>query len=124
MEKIYRKKGRKYVHIGYDVPDLTDGIWMVKTDSSSKSTTSLIWKIGDLPQADMKLHASLQKYEDELSRFLSGLSKTDSDAYKFYSETCVGDDNHPIEIYGTSTAELMTTILRKLATLIQEDNKK
>lgn len=111
------------MHIGYNIPDLTDGIWMVRTESHSKSMTSLVWKIGNIPKADLNLYASLQKYGDDLSRFILELNDVTSDAYKFYSETSMGWDENSIGFYGISSSELITAILRKLAMLIQEDNE-
>ena len=46
MEKVYRKvqKGKRFVYepIGYnDVPDMSDGIWLVQSSPSSKSMQGL-----------------------------------------------------------------------------------
>lgn len=37
MEKIYRKlENGRYVEAGYNIPDISDGIWVVQTKPYSK----------------------------------------------------------------------------------------
>ena len=76
MEKVYRKdeKGR-YYSVGYnDVVDLPGGIWLVKSNPSSKSVTSMVWKVGDVKRpVDVVTHASLQAMERELVNYIHKL---------------------------------------------------
>lgn len=81
MEKIYRKdeKGR-YYSVGYnDVVDLADGVWLVQSKPSSKSITSMVWKVGDIKRpVDVVTHASIQAMERDLVKYIQKLSDINS----------------------------------------------
>ena len=73
MEKLYRKNSKgRYESIGYNsIPDLSDGIWLVQSSPSSRSVSSLVWKVGDLKRpVDIVTHASLQAVADDLVSYL------------------------------------------------------
>ncbi len=79
MEKLYRKNSKgRYEECGYDVRhDMQDGIWMVQSKPNSKSTTSLVWKVGDLKRpVDVVTVAALESFNSDLtSLFIIILNK-------------------------------------------------
>jgi hypothetical protein len=106
METLYiKQKNGRYKEVGYDrTPKLNDGVWLVQKTDSGSSTTSMIWKIGDVPLADVRIHTTLQKFDDKLC----GLFDTIKTEYG-------------VEIYNISMGELSAIILRELAIWTQED---
>lgn len=122
MEKLYRKKENgRYESVGYSAPNLHDGIWLVSSTLSSKSTTSLIYKIGDIPKADLQLHASLQKHSDKLSLYLSKLKDSGSKEFLEAKELCGGYVRDKLEIHNWSNADVVSMLLRELAKIMQDE---
>lgn len=125
MEKVYRKvkKGKRYVYEPYgynNVPELTDGIWLIQHSEHSRSQTSLIWKVGDLKRpVDIVTHASLQILEDDLSRYLLKLSDENSEEYKEAKETIGWPLNTP-PIYNVSPSAIVTLFIREIAKNLEE----
>ena len=85
MTPIYRKNSKgRYEECGYDVRhDMQDGIWMVQSKPYSKSTTSLVWKVGDLKRpVDVVTIAALESFTDDLTQYLMKLTEEGSDELK------------------------------------------
>ena len=122
MEVLYKKdKDGKFVEAGYSGIDISDGIWLVQSPSHGRSMTSLIWKIGDIPKADVKIHATLQKFSDKLARLLMKLTEEDSEEYKEAKVIEGGYLSGPIKIYNWSMGSLSNIILRELSKWTQEE---
>jgi len=123
METIYKKVGRKYVPVGYNMPDITDGIWIVQSNPHSKSITSLAWKVGDLKRpVDVVTHVALQTMADELIHYIIKLSVKDSPEYQEIKKQFGNWITGPIELYNISTSDFVTLLLRKMATIIEKNN--
>ena len=123
MEELYRKVGNKYVKVGYtNAPDLYDGVWLVQENKHSKSTSSLVWRIGDIPMADMRLFTSLIKHSDKLISFLMKLKDENSDEYKKAKEMS-GMINGPLEFYNWSASDLITVLVKEMGSLLQKESE-
>jgi hypothetical protein len=118
MEKMYRKlPSGRYEYIGYsDVPDLSDGIWLVQTKPGSRSVSSLIWKVGDLKRpVDIVTHASLQAVADNLISYLMKLSDDQSDEFKEAVEIMGGYIRGPIHFTNISAHDIVSLLIRQIA---------
>ena len=118
MEDMYRKlPSGRYEKVGYwNVPDLSDGIWLVQSDQSSRRTTSLIWKVGDLKRpVDIVTHASLQAVADNLVNYLMKLGDIDSDEYKEAVEIMGGYIRGPIHFSNISASDIVSLLIRQIA---------
>jgi hypothetical protein len=126
MEKLYRKKDNgKYECVGYDSADINDGIWLVQTNPSSKSVTSLVWRVGDIKRpADIVTHASLQAFENDISKYLRNLQDETTNDYQEAKKILGGYLQGKVGIIGISTPDLSSLILRQIAIKIEEDGQK
>jgi len=118
MEDMYRKlPSGRYEKVGYwNVPDLSDGIWLVQSDQSSRRTTSLIWKVGDLKRpVDIVTHASLQAISDDLIRYIMKLSDDQSDEYKEAVDIMGGYIRGPIHFSNVSASDIVSLLIRQIA---------
>ena len=118
MEKMYRKlPSGRYEYIGYSgIPDLSDGIWLVQTNPHSKSTSSLVWKVGDLKRpVDIVTHASLQAISDNIASYLVKLSDVESDEYKEAVEIMGGYIRGPIHFTNISASDIVSLLIRQIA---------
>lgn len=118
MEKMYRKlPSGRYEYIGYSgIPDLSDGIWLVKQNKSSRSTTSLVWKVGDLKRpVDIVTHASLQAISDDLIRYIMKLSDVESDEHKEAVKIMGGYIRGPIHFTNISASDIVSLLIRQIA---------
>lgn len=123
MEKLYRKIGRKYVSVGYEIPDISDGIWMVQSNPGSKRVTSLMWKVGDIKRpVDVTTHAAIQSMENGLLDYLRKLGDVDSPEYQEAKEIC-GVLLGPINLNNVSPSDFITLLLRQISKKIEEDGK-
>lgn len=115
---MYRKlPSGRYEYIGYsDIPDLSDGIWLVQHNKSSRSKTSLIWKVGDLKRpVDIVTHASLQAISDDLTRYIMKLSDDQSDEYKEAVDIMGGYIRGPIHFSNISAHDIVSLLIRQIA---------
>lgn len=123
MEKLYRKKenGRYEEYtFGYN-RELSDGIWLVQNNPTSRSMSSLFWKVGDLKRvADVTTHAALQSMEDDLIKYLQALQKEDSQEYIEAKKICGGYLRGPVGYTNISASDLCTLLLREIAKKIEE----
>ena len=124
MEELFRKQsnGRYKKVIAYrDI--LQDGIWVIQSNPSSTSISSLVWKVGDLKRiADITTHAALQSYEDDLTNYLVKLTDVNSQEYKDAVIQLGNFIRGPIEISNISPADLSILILRQIAINIEQTN--
>lgn len=115
---MYRKlPNGRYEKVGYwNVPDLSDGIWLVQDKKSSRSMTSLIWKVGDLKRpVDIVTHASLQAISDDLIRYIMKLSDDQSDEYKEAVDIMGGYIRGPIHFSNVSPSDIVSLLIRQIA---------
>jgi hypothetical protein len=118
MEKVYRKNSKgRYEVIGYNnIPDLSDGIWLVQSNSGSRSITSLVWKVGDLKRpVDIVTHASLQAISGKLTSYLMKLSDDQSDEYKEAANIMGGYIRGPIHFTNISAHDIVSLLIRQIA---------
>jgi hypothetical protein len=118
MEDMYRKlPSGRYEKVGYwNVPDLSDGIWLVQTNPHSRSVSSLIWKVGDLKRpVDIVTHASLQAVADNLVSYLMKLSDDQSDEYKEAVDIMGGYIRGPIHFSNVSASDIVSLLIRQIA---------
>jgi hypothetical protein len=124
MEELFRKQsnGRYKKVIAYrDI--LQDGIWVIQSNPSSTSISSLVWKVGDLKRiADVTTHAALQSYEDDLTNYLVKLTDVNSQEYKDAVIQLGSWIKEPIDITGISPRDLSILILRQIAVNIEQTN--
>lgn len=118
MEKLYRKKSNgRYESIGFnDIPDLTDGIWLVQSKPGWKSSSNLIFRIGDVKGiVDITTHAALQAMSNDLALYVSKLQDESSDEYLDAKELLGTWIKGPISISGIASADLSSLLLRRIA---------
>jgi hypothetical protein len=118
MEDMYRKlPSGRYEKVGYwNIPDLSDGIWLVQTNPHSRLVSSLIWKVGDLKRpVDIVTHASLQAISDDLASYLMKLGDIDSDEYKEAVEIMGGYIRGPIHFSNVSASDIVSLLIRQIA---------
>lgn len=124
MEKVYRKVGRRYVSCGYnDIPDISDGIWMVQSSPSSKSIYSLFWRVGELNRpVDVVTQAAIQSISDDIASYLVKLGK-DGKEYDEAKELVGGYlKGHP-SFVNISAGDMASLILRRIALHLEEGEK-
>jgi len=124
MEELFRKKenGRYEKVVGY-IDTLQDGIWLIQSKPSSRSISSLLWKVGDLKRvADVTTHAALQSYGDNLTTYLVKLTDVNSQEYKDAVIQLGNFIRGPIEISNISPRDLSILILRQIAINIEQTN--
>jgi hypothetical protein len=125
MEALYRKKENgRYEHVGYNCNNIPEGIWLITKNLYSKSTSGLIYRIGDVPYADVRIHALMTSFEDELSSYLLNLITEGSRESKEAREILGGWLKEGIKLYNISPKNMIQLILRKLAILVEERSKK
>jgi hypothetical protein len=118
MEDMYRKlPSGRYEKVGYwNVPDLSDGIWLVQTNPHSRSVSSLIWKVGDLKRpVDIVTHASLQAVADKIVSYLMKLGDIDSDEHKEAVDIMGGYIRGPIHFSNISASDIVSLLIRQIA---------
>lgn len=122
MEKVYRKVGRKYVECGYNnIPDISDGIWLVQSKPGSKGYSSVFWKVGNVERpADVVTHAALQSIEEDLAQYLVNLGKADSKEFREAKEIAGGYLTEPIGVYNISASQLCSLLLRRIALHLED----
>lgn len=123
MEKLFRKNSKgRYEECGYDVRhDMQDGIWMVQSKPSSKSTTSLVWKVGDLKRpVDVVTIAALESFNDDLTRYLMKLTEEGSDELKEAEKLLGGYLMGAVRYLNISASDLCSLFLRRIAMECEE----
>lgn len=123
MEKLFRKNSKgRYEECGYDVRhDMQDGIWMIQSKPGSKSTTSLVWKVGDLKRpVDVVTIAALQSFSDDLAQYLMKLTEEGSEELKEARELLGGYLRGAVQYGNISASDLSSLFLRRLAMECEE----
>jgi hypothetical protein len=125
MEKLYRKKGKRYVEAGYtSVPDLVPGIWLVQNNPNSKSQTSLVWRVGELKRpVDVVTHAALQTMNNELASYLIKLCDPKSEEFKEAKEMLGGYLRDAPSYLNISASDLTSLFLRQIAMQVESGEK-
>lgn len=125
MEKVYRKVGKKYISCGYNnVPDLSDGIWIINSKSNSTSMSNVAWRVGNIDRpCDITTHAALQSLEEDLSSYLLKLGDVNSQKFIQAKEDSGGWLKHPVQ-YGNISASHLCTLFLKRISLHLEDGER
>lgn len=121
-EIVYRKVGRKYVSCGYNnIPELSDGIWLIKSHDGGGSQTSVFWRVGDMKRpVDIVTHAALQSISDDLSQYLVKLGDVNSKEYLEAKEIIGGRINGGIQYSNASASEVASLFLRRIAIHLED----
>ena len=123
MEKLYRKNSKgRYEECGYDVRhDMQDGIWMVQSKPNSKSTTSLVWKVGDLKRpVDVVTIAALESFNSDLTSYLMKLTEEGSEELKEAQNLLGGYLKGAVGYLNISASDLCSLFLRRIAMECEE----
>lgn len=123
MEKLFRRNSKgRYEECGYDVRhDMQDGIWMVQSKPNSKSTTSLVWKVGDLKRpVDVVTIAALESFTDDLTQYLMKLAEEGSEELKEAKKILGGYMYGAVGYQNISANDLCSLFLRRIAMECEE----
>lgn len=123
MEARYRKNSKgRYEVCGYETgSEISEGIWMVQSKPSSKSTTSLVWKVGDLKRpADVVTIAALESFNDDLTRYLMKLTEEGSEELKEARKLLGGYMYGAVSYHNISASDLCSLFLRRIAMECEE----
>ena len=121
MEQLYRKVGKRYVSAGYNMPDLSDGIWLVQSKPGIKSISSLVYKIGDVKKPiNLVTRASLFTLSDGLASFISDLTKGGTPAAEAMKERLGDWVRGDVSISGIAPYDLADEILNFIASKVEE----
>lgn len=122
MEKVYRKIGKRYVECGYNnIPDISDGIWIVRSNPGRKGQTSMFWKVGNIERpVDIVTHAALQSIEEDLAHYLLKLGDVNSTEFQEAKEIAGGYLNSSIGYTNISASQLCSLFLRRIALHLED----
>lgn len=123
MEKLFRKNSKgRYEECGYDVRhDMQDGIWLVQSKPGRKSTTSLVWKVGDVKRpVDVVTIAALESFNDDLTNYLMKLTEEGSEELKEAKELLGGYMYGAVGYQNISASDLCSLFLRRIAMECEE----
>lgn len=114
MEKLYRKVGRRYVEVGYDIPDINDGFYFTQKTKSGRRTTSVLYWLGKSPKepVDLEFLADIMQFDNELAKYLMKLCEEDSEEFKELKES--NNIKEPLKFYNISSYDLAQCVLRFL----------
>ena len=113
MEYYYIKEGRRYRRVGYNTPDMHDGLYFRESKSNSTRTTSVAYWLGTDPKepVDVNRLVSTMRLDEELSKYIMAI-QTNSDEFEKLKEDSGGFVKHPVKILNISASELAVNILR------------
>jgi hypothetical protein len=123
METRYRKNSKgRYEVCGYETgSEISEGIWMVQSKPSSKSTTSLVWKVGDLKRpVDVVTITTLESFTGDLTQYLMKLTEEGSDELKEAKELLGGYIYGAVGYHNISASDLCSLFLRRIAMECEE----
>jgi hypothetical protein len=123
MTELYRKNSKgRYEKCGFDVENyLSNGIWMIENSPNSRSTTSLVWKVGDLKKpVDVVTIAALQTMESKLVNYLMKLGEEGSEELKEAREMFGGYLKGAVGYVNISASDLCSLFLRRIALECEE----
>ena len=121
MEKIYRKKKNgRYEAVGYNTPDISDGIWLVQSEPGVKHVSNLVYKIGDIKEpVDVIKEATIHSMGDMLTNYIMKLRDEDSEEYKEAKELLGGFLRGAPTFSNISAYDFTTLVLRKISQQIK-----
>lgn len=116
MEKLYRKKSNgRYESVGYNIPDISDGIWLVQSKPGIKSISSLVWKVGDLKEpVNVVDLASLHTIKDNLINWLNELQKENSETFNKAKDLFKGHITDNPKLYNISSSDFIDLLLNEI----------
>lgn len=115
MEKLYRKLSNgKYEEVGYNLPDIHDGLYFSQKTKHGRRCTSIKYWVGDIETEpiDLKKLISTMSLDDDLADFLNELEDENSEIMKSLKKT--NENVKQLKIYNMSKMELAQHILRFL----------
>lgn len=114
MEKLYKKVGKKYVEVGYNLPDIPDGFYFSQKIKNGTRTTSVNYWLGSNPQEPVELQKLVQvmQHDDALASFLNQIQDKNSDEFKKLNNDCNHKLSEATQILNISTHDLSVAILR------------
>jgi hypothetical protein len=123
MEKLYRKlENGRYESVGYNHPDISDGIWLVQTKPNHRSISSLMWMVGEIKRpVDIVTHASMYSMLDGLERYIHNLKDENSEEYKEAKDIHGAWIQGRIGLIGISSSDLAMLIMRYLSIQIESN---
>lgn len=122
MKKLYYKNDKgEFIEYGYETDTLPDGIWFIQTKEHSKSRTSLVYQIGDVPKVDVQKYMEIGKYQDDLSRYLMSLSDEESPEYKEARQRLGGYAARPLRLGNWTFTDLSQMIIRQLFKMMNNE---
>lgn len=112
---IKDKKGR-YVSVGYNAPNMGDGLYFRQHDKNSTRTTSVAYWVGTGPQepVDVNRLISLMKLDEGLAGWLNKIQDQNSPEYKQLEADSGGYVKVAPKIYNISMQDLAAGMLRWL----------
>jgi len=116
METYYVKKGRKYIPVGYNVPDMHDGLYLTEKTGYGRRTTSIAYWLGQPKKqpADLQKLIEVMKNDDRLAKYLSKIQDEESVEFKELKIDFGGYIKESPRIYNISTQDLALAVLRFL----------
>lgn len=125
MEKLYRlNEDGTYELAGYtDVPDLSDGIWLVQNKKHSRGKSSLVWRVGDLNRpVDVATKTAFYSIMDEIAHYIVKLNDPESKEFLEAAEQLHDDlDGHRgYGVYNIAPMDYATLILNKISEYFEE----
>jgi hypothetical protein len=123
MEARFRKNSKgRYEVCGYETgTEISEGIWLVQLKPNSKSTTSLVWKVGDLKRpVDVVTIAALESFNSELTSYLMKLTEEGSDELKEAQKLLGGYFKGAVGYLNISASDLCSLFLRRIAMECEE----
>lgn len=110
MEDYYIKVGRKYVRVGYNLPDMHDGLYYRE---KNRTTSVAYWHGRHIPQPiNIPLLIEIMRKDDKLSKFLYNIQDENSEEFKQMKENSGGYVKEPPKVYNISAQDLSLEILR------------
>lgn len=125
MEKVYRKlPSGRYEEIGYNAPDMADGLYFRQTVPYGKRTTSIAYWHGTDPQepVDIKLLTQIMSMDDEIGTYISRIQDPNSDEFQKLKDDSGGYLTEPPLIYNISPNGLAVAILRRVYGLLRNQS--
>lgn len=123
MEARYIKNSKgRYEICGYGTgTEISEGIWMVQSKPNSKSTTSLVWKVGDLKRpVDVVTVAALESFNSDLTSYLMKLTEEGSEELKEAQNLLGGYLKGAVGYLNISASDLCSLFLRRIAMECEE----
>lgn len=128
MEKLYKKiksgSRARYEEVGYtNIPDITDGIWLIKSDKLGKSYSNLVFKLGEIKNpVDVVTRCSLYSLQNEFMEYLNNIQDEHTDDFIQLRKNCSGYDFNPA-IVGISMYDFSLAVLNFLGRNLEEGVK-